>query len=62
MLRAHDRDPRSGARVRAALAAYADLGEADAAELTPRGAADLLRAWIEEVDHSAASAESVSQA
>jgi hypothetical protein len=54
MLRAHARDPRSAARVHAALSAYADLGEADAAELTPRGAADLLRAWIEEVDHAAA--------
>jgi hypothetical protein len=40
--------------VRAALATYADLGEADAAELTARGAADLLRAWIEELDHTSA--------
>ena len=51
-LRAHPRDAAVAARVRAALAAYADLGEAGAAELTARGAADLLRAWIEEVDHS----------
>ena len=54
MLRAHARDPRSGAYVHAALSAYADLGEGNAAELTARGAADLLRAWVEEVDHAAA--------
>ncbi|HEY6195113.1 MAG TPA: hypothetical protein VI504_08735, partial [Candidatus Eisenbacteria bacterium] len=30
-----------------------------AAELTARGAADLLRAWIEEVDHSTELEESV---
>jgi hypothetical protein len=62
MLRAHARDPHSAARVHAALAGYADLGEADAAELTPRGAADLLRAWIEEVDHTLAPADSIQQA
>jgi hypothetical protein len=53
MLRAHARDPRSAAHVHAALSAYADHGEGSAAELTARGAADLLRAWIEEVDHAA---------
>jgi hypothetical protein len=54
MLRVHGRDAGTAARVRAALATYADLGEADAAELTARGAADLLRAWIEELDHTSA--------
>ena len=52
MLRTHARDAGTSAHVRAALTTYADLGESNAAELTARGAADLLRAWIEEVDHS----------
>jgi len=62
MLRAHARDAGTAARVRTSLAAYADLGEDGAAELTARGAADLLRAWIEEVDHSAELEESVERA
>jgi hypothetical protein len=52
-LRAHHRDAATEARVRAALETYAAIGEGDAAELSARGAADLLRAWIEEVDHTA---------
>lgn len=59
MLRAHARDAGTGAHVRAALGAYADLGEGAAAELTARGAADLLRAWVEELDHTEVSAERV---
>jgi hypothetical protein len=53
-LRAHARDAATSDRVRAALDAYAIHGEGGAAELDARGAADLLRAWIEEVDHSGA--------
>ncbi len=53
-LRANQRDAASEARVRAALETYASIGEGDAAELSARGAADLLRAWIEEVDHTLA--------
>ncbi|MEQ1834262.1 MAG: amylo-alpha-1,6-glucosidase [Candidatus Eisenbacteria bacterium] len=52
-LRAHQRDHATEARVRAALETYAEIGEGPAAELSARGAADLLRAWIEEVDHTA---------
>lgn len=51
-LRAYQRDDATEARVRAALGTYATIGEGDAAELSARGAADLLRAWIEEVDHT----------
>jgi hypothetical protein len=53
-LRAHARDAATSDRVRAALDAYAIHGEGGAAELDARGAADLLRAWIEEVDHRGA--------
>lgn len=52
-LRAHQRDAATGSSVRAALETYAAIGEGDAVELSARGAADLLRAWIEEVDHTA---------
>jgi len=54
VLRSHGRDPRARQRVRAVLEHYAVLGEADAMELDARGAADLLRAWVEEIDHGVA--------
>ena len=50
-LRAHARDVATRQRVRAALETYAILGEGGARELDSRGAAELLRAWVEEVDH-----------
>ena len=50
-LRAHARDVATRQRVRAALETYAILGEGEARELDSRGAAELLRAWVEEVDH-----------
>jgi hypothetical protein len=52
-LRAQGRDATTSARVRAALERYARIGEAGAAELSARGAADLLRAWVEDLDHHA---------
>jgi hypothetical protein len=60
-LRSHGRDRTAAKRVRAALEHYARIGEADALELDARAASELVRAWVEEIDHSAASspAESV---
>ena len=56
-LRVHQRDAATEAQVRAALETYATIGEGDAVELSARGAADLLRAWIEEVDHTQAAVD-----
>ncbi len=61
-LRAQGRDAGTAARVRASLEHYARLGEGCAAELSARGAADLLRAWVEELDHHASSAPASSGA
>jgi hypothetical protein len=49
--RAHGRDAASTQRVRQVLEHWCDIGEADASEITPRGAADLLRAFVEELEH-----------
>jgi hypothetical protein len=49
--RAHGRDDASTRRVRAVLERWCDIGEADAGEITARGAADLLRAFVEELEH-----------
>jgi hypothetical protein len=49
--RAHGRDDASTRRVRAVLERWVDVGEADAGEITARGAADLLRAFVEELEH-----------
>ncbi len=57
-MRAHGRDAASATRIRSVLERWTELGEADATELTARGAADLLRAFVEELDHTSA-AESV---
>ena len=44
--------------MRAALEHYAAIGEGDAIELDARAAAELVRAWVEEIDHAVpASAE-----
>jgi hypothetical protein len=50
-LRSHGRDRAVARRVRAALEHYARIGEADALELDARAAAELVRVWVEEVDH-----------
>jgi glycogen debranching enzyme-like protein/amylo-alpha-1,6-glucosidase len=55
-LRSHGRDRMAGRRVRAALEQYARIGEADALELDARAAAELVRTWVEEIDHAAPSA------
>ena len=52
-LRSHGRDRAAARRVRAALERYSRIGEADALELDARGAAELVRAWVEEIDHGA---------
>ena len=54
-LRAHGRDRLACKRVRAALERYAHSGEGDALELDARAAAELVRAWVEEIDHGVAS-------
>jgi hypothetical protein len=41
-------------RVRAALEHYALAGDGDAVELDARAAAELVRTWVEEIDHGAA--------
>jgi len=57
-LRSHGRDRAAAKRVRAALEHYAAIGEGDAIELDARAAAELVRAWVEEIDHAVpASAE-----
>jgi hypothetical protein len=53
-LRSHGRDRATAKRVRAALEHYARIGEADAVELDARAAAELVRAWVEEIDHGVA--------
>jgi hypothetical protein len=53
-LRSHGRDRRVSRRVRAVLEHYARIGEADALELDARAAAELVRVWVEEVDHGVA--------
>lgn len=50
--RAHGRDAASTHHVRTVLERWVELGEADAREITARGAADLLRAFVEELDHA----------
>jgi len=50
-LRSHGRDRGASKRVRAALEHYARIGEADAVELDARAAAELVRTWVEEIDH-----------
>jgi hypothetical protein len=50
-LRSHGRDRTASKRVRAALEHYARIGEADAVELDARAAAELVRTWVEEIDH-----------
>ena len=49
--RAHGRDAATTRRVRAVLERWCVAGEADAHEISARGAADLLRAFVEELDH-----------
>ena len=49
--RAHGRDAASTRRVRQVLERWCEIGEADASEITARGAADLLRAFVEELEH-----------
>jgi hypothetical protein len=49
--RAHGREAASTLRVRRALERWCEVGEGDAREITARGAADLLRAFVEELDH-----------
>src|SRR6185503_19452799 len=53
-LRSHGRDRTVSKRVRAALEHYARIGEADAVELDARAAAELVRTWVEEIDHDVA--------
>jgi len=53
-LRAHGRDFRVSHRVRMVLEHYARTGEADALELDARAAAELVRTWVEEIDHGVA--------
>ena len=53
-LRSHGRDRTAARRVRAALEHYALIGEADAVELDARAAAELVRTWVEEIDHGVA--------
>jgi hypothetical protein len=53
-LRSHGRDRATAKRVRAALEHYARIGEADALELDARAAAELVRTWVEEIDHGVA--------
>jgi hypothetical protein len=53
-LRSHGRDHRASRRVRAVLEHYARIGEADALELDARAAAELVRVWVEEIDHGVA--------
>ena len=53
-LRSHGRDRAAAKRVRAVLEHYAMIGEADAVELDARAAAELVRTWVEEIDHGAA--------
>jgi predicted glycogen debranching enzyme len=53
-LRSHGRDRVASKRVRAVLEHYARIGEGDAVELDARAAAELVRTWVEEIDHSAA--------
>jgi len=50
-LRSHGRDRAAAKRVRSALEHYAAIGEGDAIELDARAAAELVRAWVEEIDH-----------
>ena len=52
-MRSHGRDRAAARRVRAALEHYARIGEGDAVELDARAAAELVRVWVEEVDHGA---------
>jgi hypothetical protein len=54
VLRSHGRDGKAERRVRAALEHYAQLGEGAALELDARAAAELVRAWVEEIDHAVA--------
>jgi len=54
-LRSHGRDRLAKRRVRAALEHYARLGEGAAHELDARAAAELVRVWVEEIDHDVAS-------
>ena len=60
-LRSHGRDRAVCRRVRAALEHYAVIGEGDAVELDARAAAELVRTWVEEIDHEQP-AESLSRA
>jgi hypothetical protein len=53
-LRSHGRDRAAAKRVRASLEHYSRIGEADALELDARAAAELVRAWVEEIDHGVA--------
>jgi hypothetical protein len=53
-LRSHGRDRVASRRVRAALEHYALAGDGDAVELDARAAAELVRTWVEEIDHGAA--------